>query len=116
MLVEESKVKEVKGISEIQKADIITFLTKAIDSWCNSKSEEWFSARDFLGGKNRNWQGTPMQALYTKYINKGLSDAESKKRAGHDAGWLLKKTIKQDLRWFNTQKTPSIRIYQWTGE
>ena len=111
MLIEKSIIREVKGLSSKQKEKIINYLNNEVNFWCNTNKSDWFSARDFLGGKKRNWEGTPMQKLYKKYINQGLTETVSRKRAGHDAGWLLKKTIHEHDSWFDTKKTPSIRIY-----
>ena len=111
MLREESIIRKVKGLSKEEEMEILLFLKNNVDAWCNKNNNALFSARNFLGGDKRIWEGTPMQKLYKKYINQGLTETVSRKRAGHDAGWLLKKTIHEHDSWFDTKKTPSIRIY-----
>ena len=111
MLREESIIRQVKDLSKEEELEIILFLKNNVDAWCYTNDEAWFSARIFLGGEKRNWEGTPMQKLYKKYIDQGLTETVSRKRASHDAGWLLKKTISQHAQWFDTKKTPSIRMY-----
>jgi|SRR5574344_124706 hypothetical protein len=116
MLINKSEVREVKGISERDKQRIMDFLQGAVYSWCKNQKREWFSARDFLGGDNYYWQGTPLLVLYEKHIQKGKSWEDSVKDAGKDAGWILKKVIDLDKRSFETKKEELIRKYRWTGQ
>lgn len=102
MLIEKSKIREVKGISQSEKQRIMDYLQGAVYCWCKNHQKEWFSARDFLSAQNYNWQGTPMQVLYQKHIEKGKDSDDSVKGAGKDAGWILKKVIDQDKRSFET--------------
>lgn len=83
MLIEDTEVKEVLGISKEQEQRIVDFLQGAVYCWCKNRKDEWFAARDLLGGENYFWQGTPLFALYEK--------TKDVKQAGIDAGWLLKK-------------------------
>jgi hypothetical protein len=108
MLVEESEIREVSGISSEEKKEIMAFLQGSVYSWCKNRKGEWFAARDLLGGDNFYWEGTPMYSLYKK-----SKDVE---QAGKDAGWLLKKVINQDKRSFNTRKNGLVREYYWNGE
>lgn len=107
MLVEKSEIREVYGISEGQKQGIIDFLQGAVYCWCKNRKDEWFAARDLLGGDNFYWQGTPMYALFEK--------SEDVEQAGKDAGWLLKKVINKDKRTFESTKTGLVRQYRWIG-
>ncbi|MDR0734011.1 MAG: hypothetical protein LBF08_08165 [Dysgonamonadaceae bacterium] len=108
MLVQESEIREVYGITEEQKQRIMDFLRGAVYCWCKNRKDEWFAARDLLGGDNFYWQGTPMLALYEK--------SEDVEQAGKDAGWLLKRVINNDKRRFETTKKDFVRQYRWTGE
>jgi hypothetical protein len=108
MLLEKSEVREVHGISEEQRQRIRDFLQGAVYSWCKNRKDEWFAARDLLGGDNYYWQNTPMFALYEK--------SEDVEQAGKDAGWLLKQVISNDKRSIETQKDGLVRQYRWNGE
>lgn len=108
MLVDKSEVREVYGISGKQKQRILDFLQGAVYCWCKNRKNEWFAARDLLGGDNYYWEGTPMIALYEK--------SEDVEQAGKDAGWLLKQVINNDKRNFETKKEGLVRQYRWTGK
>lgn len=108
MLVEDSMIKDVSGISPEQEQRILDYLQGAVYCWCKNKKDEWFAARDFLGGDNFYWEGTPMYALYAK--------SNDEERAGIEAGWLLKKMIKNDKRTFNTEVKGRVRHYLWNGK
>lgn len=49
-----------------------------------------------------------MMALYEK--------SKDVKQAGKDAGWLLKKVINEDKRYFEDKKEGLVRHYRWTGK
>ena len=113
MLQNKSKVYEVTGISNEEKERIMSFLQGAVYCWCNNRKDEWFSLRDFLGGGNYYWQGTPLEVLFDKHINKGKSLKDSIKDAGKDAGMILKKIIDTDERLFETKKDEQVNKYLW---
>ncbi|MDD4848407.1 MAG: hypothetical protein PHR53_06575 [Bacteroidales bacterium] len=108
MLIENSKIRDVHGITDEHKQKILDFLQGAVYCWCKNKKDEWFAARDLLGGDNYDWEGTPMFFLYEK-----SKDVE---QAGKDAGWLLKQVIDNDKRNFETKKEGLVRQYRWNGE
>lgn len=105
MLTEKSEIREVYGITAEQKQEILNFLQGAVYCWCKNRKDEWFAARDLLGGDNFYWQGTPMYSLYEK--------SQDVEKAGKDAGWLLKKMIDNDKRTFETKKSEMVRKYRW---
>lgn len=107
--------RDVKGISETDKLRIKDYLRGAVYSWCNNNKKNWFSARDFLGGDNYFWQGTPLLVLYEKHQKLGKVWDKCVKDAGKDAGWLLKKVIDEDKRSFETKTEERIRKYSWNG-
>ena len=108
MLIEESEIRDVHGISDEQKQRIRDFLQGAVYSWCKNRKDEWFAARDLLGGDNYFWQNTPMFDLYEK--------SQDVEQAGKDAGWLLKQVINDDKRSFETKKEGLVRQYRWNGD
>lgn len=109
------EVREVYGFKrEEDKKEIYYFLKGAVYCWCNKHPEEWFSMRDFMGGNNYYWEGTPLEALYRKHIASGKTKEQAIEAAGKDSGWLLKKVIKEDKkREFYTKKEELIRKYKW---
>lgn len=115
MLTVKSVNRDVRGINEDDKLRIKVYLQGAIYSWCNDNKKKWFSARDFLGGDNNHWQGTPLFVLFEKHKNMGKNDLKSIKDAGKDAGWLMKKVISDDKRIFDTKVEQRIRKYCWNG-
>ena len=66
MLIEKTEIREVNGISKEQKKRILDFLQGTVYCWCKNRKDEWFTARDLLGGENYFWQGTPLFVLYEK--------------------------------------------------
>lgn len=108
MLTDDSKIRDVHGITDGQKQRILDFLQGAVYSWCKNRKDEWFAARDLLGGDNYYQQGTPMIALYEK-----SKDVE---QAGKDAGWLLKKVLSDDKRTFEVSTDGRVKIYRWNGQ
>ncbi len=103
-LIPKSDIRDVLGISDIEKQRIIDFLQGAVYCWCKNRPDEWFSTRDLMGGANYFWQGTPFIVLYEKHISNGKSIDEAIASAGKDSGWLLKRVIKDDKRQFETKK------------
>jgi len=106
-------IKRVSGLSVTQENRIYDFLQGSIYCWVKNREDEWFSLRDLMGGLNFDWQGTPMYNLYKKHLTRGYSIDESIKKAGIDAGWILKNVIANDIRNFETKKLNLIRCYRW---
>lgn len=104
------EVRSVNWLSEEREnANAIhSFLQGAVYCWCKNNPNEWFSIRDFMGGANYYWEGTPLMRLYEKH--------EDEKAAGQDAGKLLKKVINDDKRRFKTKREDRIRKYKWVGD
>jgi hypothetical protein len=44
-------------------------LQGAVYFWCKNRKNEWFAARDVLGGDNYYWQSAPMYLLCEKSEN-----------------------------------------------
>ncbi|KAF3984803.1 MAG: cell division protein SepF [Methylococcales symbiont of Hymedesmia sp. n. MRB-2018] len=109
----ESELRNVTGISSDEKQRIADFLQGSVYCWCKNRKDEWFSLREFMGGENYYWQGTPMLPLYLKHKSKS---SDPVKAAGKDGGWLLKYVIVNDKRLFETRKKELIRQYRWILE
>lgn len=107
MLLPESKINNVHGISDEQRQRIMDFLRNAVYCWCDNNKDQWFAARDLLGGENKDWRDTPMFALYEKSRNE--------RQAGRDAGNLLKRVLSNDSRRFETDRG-RVRRYRWCCE
>jgi len=109
-LKHKSEIREVNGLSDLQKQRIYDFLQGAVYCWCKNRKDEWFSLRDLMGGDNYYWDGTPLYELFLKHKD----DADDPiQEAGKDSGWLLKKIINDDKRLFDTKKEDFIRQYKW---
>lgn len=85
-------VSDIKDSNKLN--EILMFLRGGVRTWCNSeRGKEQFALRDLFGGGNYYWEGTPLQELYYKYRAKGIPAEEAVKRAGRDAGRLLKRVL-----------------------
>ncbi|GAB1473161.1 hypothetical protein MASR2M69_06020 [Bacteroidota bacterium] len=51
MLTVDSEIRDVYGITNEQRQRILDFLQGAVYSWCKNRKDEWFAARDLLGGR-----------------------------------------------------------------
>ena len=108
--------KGVSGFNETDINEMCVFLQGAVYCWCKNRSEEWFAARDLIGGENNEWEGTPLFRLYTYYLdNDDNNYAYAVEEAGKAAGRLLKKVLFEDRRVFETEEGYT-RMYRWTGE
>ncbi len=108
-----SEIRAVTGITDEGEIRMRDFLQGQVYAWCNARTDDWFSARDLLGGLGSDWTGTPMIVLFEKHINLGKDEAQAIADAGKDAGWLLKSVIDQDIRTFETREANLIRNYRW---
>lgn len=117
MLIGDSNFKEVWGFEESQKQRMRDYLLGAVQVWCRDRHEEWFAARDLLGGANNHWQGTPLMPLYEYYLARRNDDNEyAVRQAGRAAGHLLKRVLIEDRkRTYETRKGYT-REYRWVGE
>ncbi len=108
-LLTDAEIRNVNGIANEDQNKIIDFLQGAVYCWCKNRPDEWFALRDLMGGDNTYWKGTPLLAVYEKHSN----SPDAFELAGKDAGWLLKKTVAQDLRIFETKVSELVRHYRW---
>lgn len=99
-------------INDIQR--IKDYLQGAVYCWCNTKGEEWFSARDFVGKENFDWRGTPCQILFDALYKDENNVDYAVEEAGKALGRILKTVLSQDMqRTFETKKEFKSRIYRW---
>jgi hypothetical protein len=110
--VGDSTIREVSGITIAERQAISYFLQGAVYCWCKNQEGEWFSMRDLMGGDNRDWNGTPLIALYNKNIRNGKTHDESFDLAGRESGWMLKKVLQEDSRNFESRNV-DIKNYRW---
>lgn len=109
-------VKGTHGFNDLDLQLIEAYLQGAVYCWCNTNGDEPFTARDFLGGENYYWQGTPLIVLYEYYSQfANGNDDYAIREAGKAAGRILKKVLKRDKRYFETEKKEGSlsRTYWW---
>ena len=115
VLIPNSEIRDVHGITNEEKQLIKAYLQGAVYSWAKNRPNEQFAARDFVGGKNFQWAGTPLFALYEKHCNTGKSSDEARHAAGKDLGWLLKAVLAKDKRHYEAGKSGLTAGYRWVG-
>lgn len=113
MLTPHSELRRVSGLSDEEGRAVRAFLQGAVYCWCKNRPREWFSLRDLTGGDNALWRGTPLYVLREKHR---LRTADALKAASIDCGWLLKQTLQEDRRVFETTELNLVRKYRWTGD
>lgn len=117
MFVDENETcKGVNGFTNLEIQMMKSFLQGAVYCWCKNRPDEWFAARDLLGGENYFWEGTPLYRLYEVYYNEGENEQEyAISEAGKAAGRLLKIVLLEDKREFECHKGYNAKSYRWTG-
>lgn len=89
------------------------YLQGAVHSFCKNNPEIAFSLRDLVGGENKDWGETPLQAIYDYHISLGKTKEKAKKQAAIDAGWLLKSVLAEDeSRCFVQSQGGRTKIYR----
>ena len=87
MVIGLTTYKGVNGFTEEQLNLMRVFLQGVVYCWCKNRKEEWFAARDLLGGDNYYWQGAPHLQLYTYYFDGKDNDHDyAVEEAGKAAG------------------------------
>ena len=99
------------------EGEILAFLQGAVYCWCNTNGTEKFAAKSFVGDKNWDWHGTPLQQIYDHYAET-KNEAEAYKQSGIAVGLLLEKVLIEDVRQFNRETIQGERSaeYQWDGK
>lgn len=120
MLEESSEFRDVHGITDEEKELVKAFMQGAVYSWVKNCSGVPFTVRDLVGGENYNWEGTPLQALYTKHVDCGKEHESAVEAAARDLGWLTKTVLHDDRRHFEVTKVGGklgkVSSYRWTGD
>ena len=75
-----------------------SYIQSSVDDFCKCNPKEKFSVRILFGGKNRDWNGTPLQEAFNYFQNKGLEHDKSKKRAAVEVGYLLISVLADNQR------------------
>lgn len=97
------RVYRVWNIPPAEEARILDFLQGAVYLWCKDHPLDWFGLRNFMGGANNDWNGTPMQGLYERHALT-MSPVSASRRAAMDGGRLLKRVLDLDGRVFESRK------------
>ena len=91
------RVFRVHGVNE-HLGEIEAYLRNKVDTWCeNHVIGNGFAARDLIGGKYKDWNGTPLQVLYNHYLQRRHGDVlYAYREAAKAAGRILKGVLKRD--------------------
>jgi hypothetical protein len=108
-----SEIREVHGLSSVDKQLIEAFMQGAVYSWVKNLKGKWFAVRDLVGGENTDWSGTPLQQLYNKHIDAGKINHEAFEAAAKDIGWIVKAILANDKRVFENDNTGFVNSYRW---
>ena len=116
MLIPESEVKSVHGITDEQRDAIKNFMQGAIYCWIKNRAGEPFAVHNLMGGENALWHGTPLLALYEKHADAGKDDVAANEAAAKDLGWLVKSVLAGDKRSFEVHNNGYVNTYKWVGK
>lgn len=106
----------IRGVSEADVRRMLDFLFGAVRAICANRKGVQFAARDFLGGENFSWEGTPMQILFEKYVDEGYSTDDAVAEAGKSAGRLLTRVLIEDrTRTYRLDDAGMANGYTWIG-
>ena len=93
----ESYIRQLSAKLSDEQTDLAKkYLQGAVHSFCKNNHGEPFSLRDLVGGENKDWGETPLQAIYDYHISKGKAHKEAKRQAAIDAGFLLKTVLLEE--------------------
>lgn len=107
----------IRNVGEQDIQRMLDFLFGAVRAICADREGTQFAARDFLGGANYFWQGTPMYRLYEKYVVEGYSSDAAVEEAGKTAGHLLKRVLIDDeTRTYRLGDAGMANGYTWIGD
>lgn len=108
---------KVQGINPLERDLIYACLQGAVYRRCNENPNDWFAARDLVGGKNYYWQGTPLIVVYEQFrkANPNKSSEYAEEMAAKAIGHMLKRVIVDDKRTFDMRKQDMVNQYIWTG-
>ncbi|WP_423908918.1 hypothetical protein [Candidatus Spongiihabitans sp.] len=108
-------IRDVNVLSLEEKQRAKDFLQRSVYCWCKNKPDEEFAVRTLVGAENADWRGTPLQPLYDKHRKTSATEDDAYAKAAKDAGWLLKRVIKDDKRKFNLIQN-RVNHYIWLRE
>lgn len=118
MLIGHRRCFRVHGLSNVERALIYSYMQGAVYRRCNENPNDWFAARDLVGGRNYYWQGTPLIVVYNLFRQRhpNRTSRYAEKQAAKAIGHLLKRVIVDDKRTFMTRVQGLSRQYLWTGD
>ena len=105
---------QVKGLNPLERDLIYAYLQGAAFRRCNEKPNDWFAARDLVGGENDKWQGAPLIVGYERFRREhpSKSTGYAEDKAAKAIGHMLKRMIVDDKRTFDTQVKEMVRHYK----
>lgn len=115
----------VTQLDEHQRALILAYLQGMVNMWITINGTKIFAVRDFVGGQNYYWGGTPLISIWNdcqatakqKYPN---ADQEEIDKIAHAqsaiaAGHFLKRVLIESKHNF-TENKGVVKNYAWQGE
>lgn len=114
-LVPTSEIRQVTGITPQQEALINAYLLGCVYTWSKNRPNEFFAARDLVGGENFDWDGTPIYDLYQKHIDLEKENEAAITAAAIDLGWMLKAVLQGDKRHYEAGRSGLTAAYRWVG-
>jgi hypothetical protein len=73
----------------------------AVYCWVKNNDGKPFAVRDLVSS---SWEGTPLQVLYDRHVEKGKEHDAAFASAAQDLGWLVKSALDADQRKFKGDK------------
>lgn len=93
-----------------EMALVLAYLQGMVNLWCAVCGDKPFSARDFVGGENSDWKGTPLMAAwegrYNRYRREYPNETSetlaewTHSQSAKDVGHLLKRVLVEHKRHF----------------
>lgn len=79
------------------------------------RAGQWYAARDFFGGSNADWTGTPLELLYQRRLQQYRNHFDSKKdafkQAGRDLGHIIKNILSKSVKYYKECKRNRVKCY-----
>ena len=86
------------------------YIRDAVITFCQNNPGQSFAVRDLFGGENRDWRGTPLQAIYEYHAAAGA--ANPRDNAGKDVGKLMKIVLSKEDGYYIQSQSGKTKLYR----